>query len=101
MVRDGLLPERRDKGCPTPVPYACEFESTQASKALRGDSTVLVAWPFARLDADDVTEFLERWALWFSEASKGELDADYGNDIRRAWGSWRNAPANPPVPTKQ
>ena len=84
---DGMSP------CQRLVPYAAEFESTQASKALRGDTTYLVAWPFTPLDADDVTEFLERWALWFAQASNGELNEDYVEDIRRARESWRNAPS--------
>jgi hypothetical protein len=32
-----------------------------------------VAWPFTRLDPDDLDEFIERWIEWFATAATGKL----------------------------
>lgn len=79
----GIVPLQR------PVPFDAEFESKEASMALRGEGSYLVAWPFTPVDPDDLDAFVSRWALWFSMASSGELAADVEDDVRAARASWR------------
>ncbi|ABK02399.1 serine/threonine protein kinase [Arthrobacter sp. FB24] len=81
----GMQPTQRFR------PFAAEFESREATAALRGEGNFLVAWPFAPLDADDLDEFIERWGVWFAQASKGELQAEQIHNIGDIQDSWRKA----------
>ncbi|WP_458116547.1 serine/threonine-protein kinase [Arthrobacter sp. D2-10] len=81
----GLVPTHRD------VPFDAAFESREATMAVRRTGQYLVAWPFTLVDADDLDEFIDRWALWFAQASEGKLTQDVRPDIVRAEKSWREA----------
>jgi hypothetical protein len=48
-----------------------------------------VAWPFTPLEADDLSEFLDRWASWVAAAVTGKL-AREPNAAPGAAHSWRN-----------
>jgi serine/threonine-protein kinase len=72
-----------------PMPFAAEFESNEASAALRKKGTFLVAWPFTPVDADDVGDFLDRWGVWFAQASQSELKPEFIPNINEIQGSWR------------
>ncbi len=79
-----LVPERA-----TMEPFALGPESEEVGQALfSGLGTREVAWPFTPLEADDLSEFLDRWAGWFAQAATGSLARDL-NAAPGANYSWR------------
>ena len=57
----------------------------------RGIGTRQVAWPFTRLDFDDLDDFVCRWAGWLAAASTGALMHPSQLPERDAQGSWRTS----------
>jgi eukaryotic-like serine/threonine-protein kinase len=79
-----LVPERA-----TMEPFALDPESEEVGQALfSGLGTREVAWPFTLLEADDLSEFLDRWAGWFAQAATGSLAREL-NAAPGANYSWR------------
>ena len=52
-----------------------------------------LAWPFTRLDPDDMDDFVERWAGWFASAATDRLEHPSQMPERQAHGSWRRGGA--------
>lgn len=85
IQQGGMHPKER------PIPFAADFESQEATAALRGEGSFLVAWPFTPLDTDDLEEFIERWGVWFAKASRSELEMESIPHIGEIQESWRRA----------
>lgn len=70
-------------------PFALD-PGEQAAKAVwNGMAGYQMAWPFTRLDPDDLDEFIERWAGWFAAAATGRLFHPSQMPERSTQGSWR------------
>lgn len=70
-------------------PFAL-FPEDRSVKALRpGIDQFLVAWPFSLLEADNLDEFVDRWAGWFGQAANGQLHKPMMMPERSGIGSWR------------
>lgn len=50
-----------------------------------------VAWPFTRLERDDLNEFVSRWAGWLASAANGWLTRPSTMPERPPEGSWRRS----------
>jgi len=61
-----------------------------AAKALGNSTTQYqLAWPFTPLIAEDLDEFISRWAGWFAAAAQGQLNHPSSMPEREPRGSWR------------
>jgi serine/threonine-protein kinase len=66
--------------------------SEQAAKAVwTGMAEFQVAWPFTRLEPDDLDDFVERWAGWFAAAATGQLAHPSAMPERPPQGTWRRS----------
>lgn len=71
-------------------PFALDPGNEEVRQAIfSGMGTRDVAWPFTSLEADDLSEFLDRWASWVAAAVTGKL-AREPNAAPGAAHSWRN-----------
>lgn len=62
----------------------------QAAKALwTGLAEFQLAWPFTRLEVEDLDEFVDRWGGWFADAAQGRLQHPGTMPERSLQGSWR------------
>jgi serine/threonine-protein kinase len=62
----------------------------KAAKALwRGMSEYQVAWPFTRLELGNLDDWIDRWAVWLSEASDGRLHSPSRMPEHDTKGTWR------------
>lgn len=76
-----LVPEQA-----TIEPFALDPESEEVRQALfSGLGTREVAWPFTPLEADDLSEFLDRWAGWFAQAATGSMARDLNAAPGTGW----------------
>jgi hypothetical protein len=48
-----------------------------------------VAWPFTRLEADDLDDFISRWGGWLAQAASGALNTPTTMPERDPNGTWR------------
>jgi len=63
-----------------------------AAKALwNGVAERQLAWPFIRLKADELDEFIDRWAGWLANAADGQLQHPSQMPERPTQGSWRSS----------
>ena len=76
---------KRTKSNPIAFPPSPEAEAALSS----GINMYDVAWPFTRLAAGELDEFVARWADWFGRASIGGLDHPSTMPERNTAGSWR------------
>jgi len=72
-------------------PFALEPgpEATEAIAPIMG--AFQVAWPFTRLDADGLDDFVSRWAGWLADASERRLHRPNTMPEGDPQGSWRQA----------
>ncbi len=72
------------------IPYSAHALEPRAAQALNPrDSGCLVAWPFTRLEFGSLDEFIDRWANWLAEASRGALQEPSPRQAARLRRSWR------------
>lgn len=65
---------------------------TEAAKAVwNGMAEYQVAWPFTKLEPDNLEEFIERWAGWFAAAASGQLSHPSSMPEGSPRGSWRRS----------
>jgi serine/threonine-protein kinase len=65
---------------------------TEAGKAVwNGMAEYQVAWPFTKLEPDNLEGFIERWAGWFAAAASGQLSHPSSMPERPPQGSWRRS----------
>lgn len=65
---------------------------TEAAKAVwNGMAEYQLAWPFTKLELDNLDEFIERWAGWFAAAASGQLSHPSTMPERSPQGSWRRS----------
>lgn len=50
-----------------------------------------VAWPFSKLESENLDEFIERWAAWLSAAATGKLGHPSTLPERPLGNTWRGA----------
>ena len=63
-----------------------------AAKALwNGMAEYQVAWPFTKLEPDNLDEFIERWAGWFAAGASGLLSHPSSMPERPPQDSWRRS----------
>lgn len=61
-----------------------------AAKAVwNGMAEFQVAWPFTRLEPENLDEFIERWAAWFAAAATGKLGHPSTMPERPPENTWR------------
>lgn len=71
------------------VPFS-RSPGIEAAKAVgNGIAEFQVAWPFTAIGAEDLDEFISRWAGWFATAAQGRLRRPNTMPERRPQGSWR------------
>lgn len=70
-------------------PFALDPGEESAEAVWPGMAEYQVAWPFTRLDADDLTDLIDRWGGWFAAAATGGLNHPSTMPERQAQGSWR------------
>ena len=70
-------------------PFALSPGEDAAKAVWAGMAEVQVAWPFMRLEPDDLDEFVDRWAGWFAAAAGGGLQYPSTMPERPPSGSWR------------
>lgn len=70
-------------------PFSLDPGEESAKAVWHGMAEYQMAWPFTRLDPDDLEEFIERWAGWFAAAATGKLSYPSHMPERSAQGSWR------------
>ena len=62
----------------------------KAAKAVwSGMAEFQVAWPFTRLEPENLDEFVERWAGWFAKAALGTLGHPSSMPERPTQNTWR------------
>lgn len=62
----------------------------EAAKALgSGMAEFQAAWPFTSMSLGDLDEFINRWAGWLADASRGQLHDPSSMPERAPQGSWR------------
>lgn len=70
-------------------PFALD-PSEDAAKALwQGMAELQVAWPFTVVSIGDLDDFIGRWAGWFADAARGQLNQPSTMPERQPQGSWR------------
>lgn len=63
----------------------------EAAKAVwNGMAEYQPAWPFTKLEPDNLDEFIERWAGWFGAAASGQLSHPSSMPERAAQHTWRS-----------
>jgi eukaryotic-like serine/threonine-protein kinase len=70
-------------------PFALDPGEESARAVWPGMAEFQVAWPFTRLEPDDLTEFVSRWAGWLASAANGGLTRPSTMPERSPEGSWR------------
>jgi hypothetical protein len=72
-------------------PFALAPGAKAAGAVGHGVNECQVAWPFTRLDGEDLEEFISRWAEWLADGSEGRLHHPTTIPDRSPAGSWRQA----------
>ena len=72
-------------------PFALAPGAKAAGAVGPGVNECQVAWPFTRLDGEDLEEFISRWAEWLADGSEGRLHQPTTIPDRSPDGSWRQA----------
>lgn len=72
-------------------PFACDPGENAAKAVWNGMAEYQVAWPFTRLEPENLDEFIERWAGWFAAASSGQLGHPSRMPEHSPQGSWRRS----------
>ena len=71
------------------APFSLPPGESAAKAVWAGMSEFQVAWPFTRLDPDDLTAFVSRWAGWLAAAAAGRLTHPSTLPELSPEGSWR------------
>jgi serine/threonine-protein kinase len=64
----GFAPSSRNQ-----APWALHPGEEAARALAAGIDVVQCAWPFTKLDDDSMSEFVDRWIVWFATAANGQL----------------------------
>lgn len=72
-------------------PFALDPGEESAKAVWPGMAEFQVAWPFTRLEPDDLTEFVSRWAGWLASAANGGFSRPSTMPERSPEGSWRRS----------
>lgn len=73
------------------APFALD-PGDEAGRALGpGMADFQVAWPFTKLEPDDLDDFISRWGGWLAQAASGTLNTPGTMPERAPHGSWRQA----------
>lgn len=70
-------------------PYALNPGVDAAKAVWGGMAEIQLAWPFIRLDPDNLDEFIDRWAEWLALAATGHLTYPSTMPERPTAGTWR------------
>lgn len=81
-----LIPQRRSQ-----EPFALNPGEPAAKAVWPGMAEFQVAWPFTRLDHEQMDEFISRWAGWLASGSNGGLNIPGTMPERPVDGTWRTS----------
>ncbi|MDP9220225.1 MAG: serine/threonine protein kinase [Actinomycetota bacterium] len=70
-------------------PFDLDPGEPSAKAVWNGMAEYQVAWPFTRLDPENLDEFIERWAGWFAQAAQGQLGHPSQMPERPPQDTWR------------
>jgi len=70
-------------------PFDLDPDEDAAKAVWNGVSGFQVAWPFTRLDPENLGDFIERWAAWFALAASGALSRPSTMPERPSQNTWR------------
>jgi eukaryotic-like serine/threonine-protein kinase len=70
-------------------PFALEPGEDSAQALSPGLTEFQVAWPFTPITLGEIDEFINRWAVWFADASQGKLAPPSAMPERSSEGTWR------------
>lgn len=70
-------------------PFALEPGESAAKAVWSGIAEYQVAWPFTRVNPDDMDEFIDRWVDWLARAASGQLGHPSQMPERSTQGTWR------------
>jgi eukaryotic-like serine/threonine-protein kinase len=70
-------------------PFALDPGEESAKALSPGLTEFQVAWPFTPIALDEIDEFINRWAIWFADASQGKLAHPSAMPERSPEGTWR------------
>lgn len=73
------------------APFALDPGEEAAKAVWNGIAEWQVAWPFTRLDPDDLDDFVERWVGWFATGATGILRHPTTMPEKTPAGSWRKS----------
>jgi serine/threonine-protein kinase len=73
----------------THVPFDLDPGEEAAKAVSNGIAEFQVAWPFTRLEPENLDEFIERWADWFAAAATGKLGHPSRMPERPPENTWR------------
>jgi hypothetical protein len=70
-------------------PFDLDPGESAAKAVWNGMAEFQVAWPFSRLESENLDEFIERWAAWFAAAATGKLSHPSTMPERPSNDTWR------------
>jgi len=70
-------------------PFDLDPGKESAKAVWSGMAEFQVAWPFTRLEPENLDEFIERWAGWFAQAATGKLGHPSHMPERPPQDTWR------------
>lgn len=70
-------------------PFELDPGEESAKAVWNGVAEFQVAWPFTRLEPENLDEFIERWAGWFAQAATGKLGHPPQMPERPMENTWR------------
>jgi serine/threonine protein kinase len=81
-----LIPKRGRQN-----PFALDPGEPAAQALGSGINQFQVAWPFTVVSIGDLDDFIGRWAGWFADAVRGQLNQPSTMPERQPQGSWRQS----------
>lgn len=72
-------------------PFSLDPGAEAAKAVWNGMAEYQLAWPFTKLEPENLVEFVERWAGWFAAAASGQLSHPSSMPERSPQDSWRRS----------
>lgn len=72
-------------------PFSLDPGAEAAKAVWNGMAEYQLAWPFTKLEPENLDEFVERWADWFAAAASGHLSHPSSMPERSPQDSWRRS----------
>ena len=78
-------------------PFSLDPGAEAAKAVWNGMAEYQPAWPFIKLEPDNLGEFIERWVGWFGAAASGQLSHPSSMPERAPQNSWRQSLSGRPL----